>query len=307
MTDDLRQEYGEALGLTILSLDPIQENKYCAIFLAQTPAGPRIVKKYRGEDPALAREEAHALDFYHELAMADPDLLDSGRSLLRDDRNLLCIGFVEGDPMSDVLYRARRDPVLQERLVRIMGVLGRFLRTIYDKTGAPGEGTSPFIFEYMDYCSRRLEKAPVVSRFFRGLQMQAESLRTELEESGITPSFVHGDFVFKNIHVQGDRVGLIDFANTNPRSHPLNDIYNLRMALSNMVLPTGFKKSLLANLYDGFGGVSFPAGAHHFYYEYHRRRWLMLKLLSGGIRGRIQGIRGLITFARPFREDIITP
>jgi hypothetical protein len=55
MTDDLRQEYSGALGLTILSLDPIQENKYCAIFLAQTPAGSRIVKKYR--------EEAHALDF----------------------------------------------------------------------------------------------------------------------------------------------------------------------------------------------------------------------------------------------------
>jgi len=307
MSDDMRQEYGEALGLTILSLNPIQENKYCAIFLARTPAGLRIIKKYRGDDPFLAREEARALDFYHELAAADPNLLDSGRSIFREDRNLLSIGFVEGDRMSDVLYRARRDPPLQARLIRIMAVLGRLLCTIYDNTGVAGAKTSPFMFEYMDYCSRRLEQTPWIPMVFRGLQKDAERLGRELEAAAITPSFVHGDFVFKNIHVQGDRVGLIDFANTNPLSHPLNDIYNLRMALSNMVLPLNFKKGLLAGLMDGFGGVSFPEAAHRFYYEYHRRRWLMLKLLSGGIWDRIQGIRGLMTFARPFTEEVITP
>jgi len=307
MAKEELNDYSEALGLTLLSLNPIQENKYCAIYLARTPDGPRIIKKYHGEDPALVREEARAIDFYHELTLENPDLLISGKSLLREDKNLLCIGFVPGDPMSEVLYRARRDPSLQAQLVRIMRILGRVLRTIYDKTRSPGAQTSPFIFEYMSYCSRRLEEARLFSVFFRRLQQEAASLSTELAGADIAPSFVHGDFVFKNIHVEGERVGLIDFANTNPRSHPLNDIYNLRMALNNMMLSPGFKKDLLNGFYEAFQGISFPKAAHRFYYEYHRRRWLMLKLLSKGIQDRLEGIRGLLTFARPFTEDLIAP
>lgn len=304
MTVDLMRNFGEVLGFPVLSLQFIQENKYCAIYRANTPNGLRIIKKYHGGDPTLAREEAKALDFYHDLTLQDPDLLRSGKSLLREGRNLLCIGFVEGDPMSDVLCRARRDPVLQAQMVRVMGILGRVLRKMYDQTRAPGAETSPFIFEYMDYCSGRLEQAVFFSMFFRGLQKEAKALGWELAGADIDPSFVHGDFVFKNIHIQGDRVGLIDFANTNPRSHPLNDIYNLRIALSNMVLPIRFKKRLMTGLYEGFGRVFFPETAHRFYYEYHRRRWLMLKLLSKGIRDRVQGIRGHFTFARPFAEHV---
>jgi aminoglycoside phosphotransferase (APT) family kinase protein len=121
----------------------------------------------------------------------------------------------------------------------------------------------------------------------------------------VVPSFVHGDFVFKNMHVDGERIGLIDFANANPLSHPLNDIYNLHFALANMLVPQGFKDRLMASFREGWGNVTFPEIVHRFYYEYHRRRWLMLKLTSRSPRDLIQGIHGLVSFAKPFTVEAI--
>ncbi|MEI7448781.1 MAG: phosphotransferase [Desulfomonile sp.] len=304
MDDENRREYSLDLQLEITSLALIKENKYCVIYLAGTPDGPRIVKKYRGGDSSLVMVEADALGFYHHLAQDEPNLIDSGEPLLREDRNLLCIGFVEGDAFSEVLYKARKDDSLRDRSVRIMSILGNVIRTIYEKTQRPQEETSPFIFEYFNYCSTRLEQMPLLGPIlFKGMSSEAERLSNDFRLSNIVPSFIHGDFVFKNIHIKDERVGLIDFANANSLSHPLNDIYNLRFALANMLLPKKFKADLLAGFYDGLGSTDFPEIAQWFYYEYHRRRWLMLKLSSRIPADLIQGLRGLLSFAKPFTAE----
>lgn len=297
-------EYSLDLQLELTSLDLIQENKYCVIYLAGTPNGPRIIKKYKGGDSSLVRVESDALVFYHHLAQDEPNLIDSGEPLLKEDKNLLCIGFVEGDAFSAVLYKARKDYSLRDRSVRIMRILGNVLRTIYDRTQRPEDETSPFIFEYFSYCSARLEQIPLLgSTLFKGISSEAKALADDFRRSNIVPSFIHGDFVFKNIHVKDERVGLIDFANANPLSHPLNDIYNLRFALANMLLPREFKADLLAGFQAGLGSQNFTEIAQKFYYEYHRRRWLMLKLTSKTPADLIQGFRGLLSFAKPFTAE----
>ena len=300
------EEFSEHLGLSLTALDFIQENKYCAIYKAQTPERSWIVKQYKGPDPALAIEEARALEFYHQVAKDDPNLIDSGEVILRAEKNLLGIGFVPGEAFSDLLYQARRSAERRTIAVHAMEVLGKLIRRMHAITRRPGEATSPFIFEYFNYCSQNLRKVSLLGFWcFRTLPTEARELAQALNASGITPSFVHGDFVFKNIHVHGDRVGLIDFANSNAASHPLNDIYNLRFALHNMLLPKAFKQELWKAFCRGLGDLSFDEAAHHFYYEYHRRRWLWLKLSAGGLLDRIQAIRGLFSFARPFSQEIM--
>jgi aminoglycoside phosphotransferase (APT) family kinase protein len=141
------------------------------------------------------------------------------------------------------------------------------------------------------------------STLFKGMSSEAERLSNDFRLSNIVPSFIHGDFVFKNIHIKDERAGLIDFANANSLSHPLNDIYNLRFALANMLLPKKFKADLFAGFQDGLGSRDFTEIAQRFYYEYHRRRWLMLKLTSRNPADLIQGFRGLLSFAKPFTAE----
>jgi hypothetical protein len=305
MKTELIRQYSDDLGVPVESLSLIKENKYCLIYRAESRGSPCIIKRYKGVDSSLAEEEARALEFYHQVAKDDPDLIDSGEVLCKPSRNLLRIGFVEGQPFSDALYRARGSAAMQERAVHIMKILGRLLNRIYALTCLPGAGTSPFMFEYLEYCSQRLEAVPLLGRAcFRGLGEGARGLVLALQKSSLTPSFAHGDFVFKNIHVLDDRVGLIDFANANPRSHLLNDVYNLRFALHNMVLSADFKRELAASFREGLGALSFPGIAREFYYEYHRRRWLMLKLTSRNPKDVLQGIRGFLKFAGPFTPEV---
>jgi len=306
MDADKCHEYSRDLGIELDALELIQENKYCIIYRAITSNGPCIIKKYRGEDPALVIAEADALSLYHRLAKDDPMLIDSGPPRLIKDKNLLYIGYVDGAAFNTVLYRAQNDASLGARCVRLMSTLGKTLTRIYDETRRAGEETSPFIFEYFHYCSTRLEQLPVLgSVLFHGACTDALELSDMLRTTAPEPSFVHGDLVFKNIHVKDEQLGLIDFANANPLSHPLNDIYNLRFALANMLISRTFKADLLQGFYEGFGDLDFPETVHHFYYEYHRRRWLMLKLTSKGVGDAIQGLRGLMTFAKPFQRKVM--
>lgn len=300
MDSEQLTEYSMALDLELKSLTRIQKNKYCTIFEASTPTGKCIIKKYLGDDPALVTIESQALLFYHELARVNDDLIDSGLPILNAEKNLLCIGFVEGTPFNDYLYKAIKNKEAQDRSANFMNILGKLIRTISEKTLQPGKDTAPFIYEYFEHASRRLEEimffGPVL---FRGYHQQAIEIMDRFRSAKITPSFVHGDFVFKNIHVGSDKVGLIDFANAIFLSHPLNDIYNMRMALGNMVLPAIFKTRLLAAFEEGLGDLKFPAVAHEFYGEYQRRRWLMLKFSYWNPREILQGLRGLATFAKP--------
>jgi hypothetical protein len=307
MEKKIRAEYSLDLGLEIVSLDLIKENKYCLIYLGGTPVGPRIIKKYKGEDTSLVKMEAEALIFYHHLAnYPEGSLIDSGEPLLNEEKNLLCIGFVEGNPFSDTLYKAIKNDFLRKQCLRSMWTLGKVIRTIREQTTLSNQTTSPFIFEYFDYCSTRLEQIPFWGKmFFRGFASQAREIAEEFRRQDQEPSFIHGDFVFKNIHVKDERLGLIDFANANYRSHPLNDIYNLRFALDNMLLPKNFKHDLLRSFFEGLGDVKFPEIVHRFYYEYHRRRWLMLKLSSRNPWDIMQGVRGLVGFAGSFDPKVV--
>lgn len=293
-------EYSSDLGIQLTSLKLIQENKYCLIYEAESLDNKCIIKKYRGEDPALIRIEAQALDFYHQLSQENADLIDSGASVLLEEKNLLCIGFVEGQALSDFLYRARRDQELRSRSLEYMRILGGLIGTIYKKTQQPNQETAPLIYEYFEYTSKRLEEIPFLgSIFFKGYRDTARRIAETFREARITPSFVHGDFVFKNIHVRDGKVGLIDFANAIYLSHPLNDIYNMVMALGNMFLPRSYKSELINSFKEGLGPVQFPEIAHQFYYEYQRQRWLMLKLSWFEPKEMIQGFIGLATFAKP--------
>lgn len=294
--------------MDLTSLDLIQENKYCLIYRSDARGQPYIIKKYKGHESALIKEEARALNLYHRVAKDNPDLIDSQAVKLNAEKNLLCIGFVDGEAFSDLLYRGSKDTEIQERSVRIMGILGSLMKGLYETTSMPGAETSPFIFEYAEYSSRQLEAIPVLGfLMFRGLKKSTLELSAVFKSARVTPSFVHGDFVFRNIHVSGERVGMIDLANSNQRSHTLNDLYNLRFALNNMLLPKNFKAALWSAFEAGLRPLSFPEIAHRFYYEYHRRRWLMLKMKGRNPKEQIQAVRGLLSFARPFGPEAMAP
>lgn len=298
---NLIEEFSHDLAMEITALNFIKENDYCRIYSTKSSGKSVIIKKYKGSNSSLALAESRAIDFYHAIAESDIALIGSGTIRLNLEKNILCMGFVEGQTLSRLIYRGNWDADVRERSIRIMKTLGRLLREFYDLTYAPGVETSPFIFEYFSYCSKRLEEHPVLgSVLFRGYCDSAEKLSDDLRRARIIPSFIHGDFVSRNIHIAGERVGLIDFANTNDRSHLLNDLYNLSFALKNMVTDRAYKKALWSALSDGIGNFSFPAEVHRFYYEYHRRRWLMLKINSVNPVSWTQAVRGLLTFAKPF-------
>lgn len=297
-------ELSEFLDQPIDQLHIIKENKYCYIFKAENDGSLFIIKQYKGDNPALVTAEAEALDFYHQIAEKDDDLIDSKTIKLVKDKNLLSIGFVEGEPFNEFLYRSRRDARLRRRSVRIMFILGKLLNHIYHLTMSEDSEPSLFLFEYSDYCAANLRKLSFWGgTLFRGVVEETHDLAEQFRAADIPTSFTHGDFVFLNIHVSGERVGLIDLANTNRHSHSLNDLYNLLLALDNMMLPDRLKGQLREALKDGLGDLEFPEISHRFYYEYHRRRWLMLKLGSYNPKYVAQGLRGLFSFAKPFTPE----
>jgi tRNA A-37 threonylcarbamoyl transferase component Bud32 len=302
MDDDRLIRFSRALSLSFDALTPIHKNAYCEIFRAEAGQTPCILKHYFGNDPTLMLAEGKALDFYHSVAVDHPDLIDSGTVARSREENLICIGFVEGERMSDLIYHARRDPVAQERTIRIMSALGKFLRLVYERTADAQRETAPFLFEYMIHCSNRLARIPGLGHlWFRSYPESATRLIKQLKAVSMPSSFAHGDLVFRNIHVHDERLGLIDFANSHFASHTLNDLYNLYFALANMLLPHAYRKRLWSAFSQELSGLSFPDAGRRFYHEYHRRRWLMLKLTGGRPRDFLQALRGMATFAREGR------
>lgn len=298
------KQLGEALGLSLTALQPIQTNAYCAIYRVRTSAGPLIVKEYGAEQAHLAAVEAQALGLYHDVAGPDPDLLDSGVPLLSADSRVLGIGFVPGDRLTEVIRRGRTDAAAATEAVHAMVVLARFLVRLRERTSTPGGEVSPFLYEYLRYTSERLAGLPLAGRWlFGGFPHEVEGLWHDLRECGLPTSFAHGDFVCRNIHVSGSRVGVIDFANTNGSSHTLNDLCNLRVALLNMRLSKAYRRQLWAPLEEVLEAARFPLAAERFYHEYHRRRWLMLKLTAHRPVEWLQALRGLLLWARPLGQE----
>lgn len=284
----------------------IQENKYCRIWWALEADRRIIVKTYRGADPALARQEADALELYHRIVASDPAFIDSRCLGFDEGRNLLRIAFVEGRCLTELLYAGRKDDGARRRAIAAMGLLGRFSRRLWDETRSEATAPTPFLLEYLEHCSRRLEALPVFGRLcFAGAREEARVLWKELVASGEASSYCHGDMVFRNVHVHEDRVGLIDFANALPASHVLNDAYNLRLALANTWLAPRYKAELWKAYEEALHMERFSEAAHRFYFEYHRRRWLQLKLWAFRPWPCMQALRAMLTFARPRELEVL--
>lgn len=296
-------EFTRDLAMDITSLSFIRENARCRVYRAKSADSLLIIKKYQNMDSSLVEAEASALDLYHSVAESDNNLIDSRTVFFNREKNIIGIGFVDGSSLTRLVGRGNLDDETRDRSLRIMGTPGRLLRRFYDLTRQPEAQTSPALFEYFAHCSKRLEEMSGVGPvLFRGYEESAERLIESFRRARVSPSFAHGDFVTCNIHVAGERAGLIDFAQTDFRSHLLNDLYNLSFALKNMYISSTYRDALRSALTYGLGELSFPVEAHRFYYEYQRRRWLMLKIRSSSLAGWAQAARGLLSFARPFKS-----
>ncbi|MEW6128484.1 MAG: phosphotransferase [Acidobacteriota bacterium] len=301
---NLKAEISVESGFEIATLSLIKENAYCRIYRATIQDTPVIIKKYKTADSSLIEAEARALNFYHQFACGNLNLIDSKTLKLNAKSNLLIIGFVEGETLTALIWRAARDTKERKRANRAMQLLGKLLKEFYEKTFDADALSTSFVFEYLTYTSQKLESLPVIGKtIFNHFTRQADRLAQRFQDANVGASFVHGDLVFRNIHVSRARVGLIDFANTNFQSHILNDIYNLKFALANMFIPQKLKTELWQSFTAELSELKFPLIARQFYFEYHRRRWLMLKLTAHSPKDWLQALRGIATFARTaYRE-----
>jgi Ser/Thr protein kinase RdoA (MazF antagonist) len=295
----------ERLGLDLRAVTLLRRNDYCEIFRAVVEGEPVVVKQYLTGDPELARREAQAIAFYHEVADGDPSLIPARLLALNPETRTFCMSWVQGELLSRLLLRAGGRADLERRSVVAMERLGRLLAELHGRTAARDAAPSPFLLEYIVHASRRLERVPLLGRtLFRGYEAESERLYDALCAAGTAPSFAHGDLVPANIVLDGERIGLIDFANTNRRSHLLNDVYGLRIGAESSPFRPALRAELVRALYRGLGRLDFPDAVHRFHWEYHRRRWLSLKLASGNARATALGLVGLRTLRAPYSSDI---
>ncbi|MBT3286166.1 MAG: phosphotransferase [Victivallales bacterium] len=297
-----------ALGLPITDLRIIQRNQYCAIYRGLLADGDRcIVKTYFGSDPELARIETQAADFYRDVVVGLPEVHPGGALAFVPEANILALRFVPGTCFTDAVYAAVRHPAERPRILTATRRLGEILRQLYDASQTQA-AIDPFMGEYASHASGRLERLPwPLRRLFAGSQANALALWAAWQADEPVVSFCHGDCTFRNLHLDGGTIGLIDFANARWNSHILNDCYNFRLAAQNMFLPRSFRDDILTALVAGMGDVRFPESTHHFFHEYHRRRWLMLKLTARNPWAWFQACRALATFAHPFHPEQIGP
>ncbi|MFW5921195.1 MAG: phosphotransferase, partial [Polyangiales bacterium] len=220
------------------------------------------------------------------------------------DTNSLCMAWVHGQPLSEVLERAQNDSSARRRCAHAMRLVGVLLQRLRTATRKPDAQPSPFLHEYMAYVSNGLEGLPILGRArFRGYGAQAETLWRELLRARETPSTCHGDLALKNIRMRGYRAGLIDFASTNDRSHLLSDIYGLFVHLRTGRFDDTFRRSLLDSLFRGIGKeAAYPDPVHRFHWEMQRRRWLFFKLVQGNAAQHLEGLRGLSELGLPLLD-----
>jgi hypothetical protein len=303
MTQQQIDPYAKALGIGLTSLSPIQRNKYCAIGKGTLEDGtPCIVKDYGDSNPALAKLEADSLVFYDRISTGIDGLKSCGLLAYSAEKNLLAISFMSGQSYTRFVYKSLFSKVRKNLAVEHARTLGRLLRALYLQGPVTEDHKlGDFMREYLQHATDRLENFPMFGKTALGRNAaDVQALLGEAGASGERPSFCHGDCVPRNAHTDEQGIGLIDWANTSEQSHILNDIYNLFTALNNMVLPPAFKRQILKALSDGLGDLAFDVRLHRFFYEYHRRRWLMLKLYARRPWPFLQALRGMATFAKPF-------
>lgn len=288
-------------GIEIRSLRLLAENNYCLIYLGDTARKPLIIKKYKTADNELARLEAAGVATYHLIVAGDEGFIDSQPLFCDDEMKLVGISFVEGKCLADYLYQQSQVSTSWPELCEIVEKLGIFLRKARECSQKPGQNFTPFHRDYLSYCSKKLRRLRLVgSFFFADIEKDVSRLSDALNPANADPSFAHGDFVFRNIHVHERRPGLIDFANCLEASHQLNDVFNLWFALQNMIISGELKSRLWESFLRGLGQADFSEPVLHFFFEYHRRRWLMLNLGSKDPRRWMRAFYGMKTFAREF-------
>lgn len=270
-----------AASTEVERLVPIKDNLYCTIEGGLLRGEPVIVKRYRGTDATLARREAEALAFVADMVEGEPGWMAARPLRFDADTNTLVMERLPGQPLSSLLARADRERRARDRLLFAMDRLGSLLSRIRAATLRPGASPSPFLLEYMAHVSAGLEALPGLGpALFRGSGLSAVTLWQELVHSGEDPSWSHGDLVFRNMVISGDRLGIIDLANTNGRAHLLNDLYGLEVALESAPVSQRLRAELRRSLRRGLRPLDFPPEAHRFYWELNRRRWLYLHLRS---------------------------
>ena len=303
MTEENVVPYSKSLGIELTDLSPIQRNKYCAIGKGTLRDGtPCIVKDYGKSDPELAQLEADSLTFYDTISSGVDGLKSCGLLAHNPEENLLAISFMSGESFTRFVYKSLFSKARKNIALQHAKTLGSLLRELYLRGPASSEKElGDFMREYLQHSTDRLGKVPMLGKICLGKNAPSvQTLLSDAKESGERPSFCHGDCVPRNAHSDDSGIGLIDWANTSEQSHILNDVYNLFTALQNMVLPPTYKKQIIQSLSDGLGDLAFDVRLHRFFYEYHRRRWLMLKLYARRPWPFVQALRGLVTFAKPF-------
>ena len=287
--------YSEHLDCDIQALDFVKENAYCKIFQAKSGDDVFILKEYKGETEHLVLGEAKAIDVYHSIVKNSSCWLDCRVLQVLPEKKLLAISFVPGERLSKWVYGGNFHRGKREYVLERVRDLGQLLREFYLRTRKAGEKTASFFYEYLEYCSKRLAGKWMMDG---GLLEDAKALIHSMQRAEGEVCFCHGDFVPRNIHVLGDKIGLVDFANSNGFSHFYNDFCNFRFALGNMLISRIYRRKILHAFHKEIEDISVGKVTKDFYHEYHRRRWLLLKIISKNPLDWLQFMRGYFSFAR---------
>lgn len=257
------------LPLTHIHL--IKKNPYCAIYRATYEQETVIVKHYVQDQEKLVANEAKSVTLYQKIAARSHESLDCKVIECHVSHGLLVVSFVPGTSLSQHIYRSKN----RQQLLKNIVSLGKLLASIYRETQQTGM-LDNFFYEYIDYCQQKLQAVHGVRKYLatRYRFPQVKKLQS------LNISFSHGDFVPANIHVEGDKIGLIDFANSNDHAHIVNDIINFRIAINNMLIAKSLKRDILQALHRGIGELIVDPAVVDLFRAFHYYRWLMLNIHS---------------------------
>lgn len=293
----------ERLDVRLDSLTLLRENRTCWIYQSQVAGESVVLKQYKHHARQLCAREAAAVSLYSTLCRELRGLLPSEIRAANPDTGTLCITFIEGELMSEVLRTGARSARERTRCSSALERVGELLLRLRQHTVRAGS-FSPFLEEYMVHVSRLLEETTGLGSLFKGYAASALQLYEDLRDAADETSLSHGDLVCANLILSGDRVGVIDFANTNLDSHFLDDVYNLRVTCQNMLhLPRSFRHELMVAISSSLDLEACDDRTHRFFWEYHKRRWLHLQLCGSWARR----ARALTLLPSMMRQTAPTP
>jgi serine/threonine protein kinase len=250
-----------------------------------------MVKVYRPDEEGfrLAGVEYQALEHYARMVAAIPDMVACCplKIVQEQDLNAIVFEYFSGYSLGRFFYRSLWSKEYGRKLLQVVERLCFYLQVnleLCQNQNEVSDGLSGFFAEYMLYCSNGLEKHFSGRFLCSGFVREAEELCREfaaqpMGKSGLCR--IHGDLVPANILVNSKgEFCLIDFANSQPNGHLLSDVYGFLCSIRLFSLCPSVYKPVRA-LFDGLiqkGGYS--ELERKFFYEFHRRRWLWLKISS---------------------------